>query len=200
MTSSREQHDSTLQSAIQVARENESRWLEMQAKFSSDSDAMEQWASTVKLRRLEVERLETALAEAEKELALRFNTCSHGKCMLRGLRWLAMKMTLDPLLAAETKAMVALAFRNGPIEALHAGKQCPACAGSQGTSHISDEEMKTIMKSAVDKLYRLLWQRENDSKAYLENLALGERYTLRWDEPELKEPRRKGLPTESQNP
>jgi hypothetical protein len=84
-----------------------------------------------------------------------------------------MKMTLDPLLAAETKAMVALAFRNGPIEALHAGKQCPACAGSQGTSHISDEEMKTIMKSAVDTLYRLLWQRENDSKAYLENLALG---------------------------
>jgi hypothetical protein len=109
-------------------------------------------------------------------------------------------MTLDPLLAAETKAMVALAFRNGPIEALHAGKQCAACAGRQGTSHISDEEMKTIMKSAVDTLYRLLWQRENDPKAYLEKLALGERYTLRWDDPELKEPQRRGFPSENHNP
>jgi len=200
MTSSREQHDSTLQSAIQVARENESRWLEMQAKFSSDSDAMEQWASTAKLRRLEVERLETALAEAEKELALRFNTCSHGKCMLRGLRWLVMKMTLAPLLAAETKAMVALAFRNGPIEALHAGKPCVVCSGNPAVSHISDEEMKVIMKSAVDTLYRLLWQRENDPKAYLEKLVLGERYTMRWDDPELKEPQRRGFPPETHNP
>jgi hypothetical protein len=32
-----------------------------------------------------------------------------------------MKMPLDGLPAAETKAMVALAFRNGPIEALQAG-------------------------------------------------------------------------------
>jgi hypothetical protein len=104
-----------------------------------------------------------------------------------------MKMTLDPLLAAETKAMVALAFRNGPIEALHAGKQCPACAGSQGTSHISDEEMKTIMKSAVNTLYRLLWQRDCDPAAYEENMKLGRRYTLQWDDPELKPPSRKRL-------
>jgi hypothetical protein len=31
-----------------------------------------------------------------------------------------MKMTLDHTLALETKALVVLAFRNGPIEALHA--------------------------------------------------------------------------------
>ena len=111
-----------------------------------------------------------------------------------------MKMTLDHTLALEAKAMVALAFRNGPIEALHAGKPCTVCSGNPAVSHITDEEMKTIMKSAVDTLYRLLWQRENDSKHYLENLALGERYTVRWDDPEIKEPRGRGTSTESQNP
>ena len=35
-----------------------------------------------------------------------------------------MKMTLDPDLAEEAKALVALAFRNGPIEDLHAGRPC----------------------------------------------------------------------------
>jgi hypothetical protein len=111
-----------------------------------------------------------------------------------------MKMTLDHTLAMEAKAMVALAFRNGPIEALHAGTPCAVRCGNPAISHITDLEMKTIMKSAVDTLYRLLWQRENDSKHYLENLALGERYTARWDDPEIKELQRKGLPTESQNP
>ena len=70
-----------------------------------------------------------------------------------------MKMTLDPELASEAKALVALAFRNGPIEDIHAGKPCPVCSGNPEISHISDAEMKTIMKSAVDTLYRLLWQR-----------------------------------------
>ena len=111
-----------------------------------------------------------------------------------------MKMTLDPTLALEAKAMVALAFRNGPIEAVHAGSRCAVCCGNPGVSHISDEEMKAIMKSAVNTLYRLLWQRENDSAAYLKNLALGERYTMHWDDPELKEHTESGSPTESQNP
>ena len=111
-----------------------------------------------------------------------------------------MEITLDHTLAIEAKAMVALAFRNGPIEGLHAGKPCAACAGRQEISHISDEEMKAMMKSAVDTLYRLLWQRENDPAAYLENLALGERYTMQWDDPELKKPMRKRSSTESQNP
>jgi len=35
------------------------------------------------------------------------------------------KMPLDPELAAEAKCIVALAFRNGPIEGVHAGKECP---------------------------------------------------------------------------
>jgi hypothetical protein len=38
-----------------------------------------------------------------------------------------MEMTLDHTLALEAKMMVALAFRNGPIEALHEGKACAVC-------------------------------------------------------------------------
>jgi hypothetical protein len=102
-----------------------------------------------------------------------------------------MKMTFDPDLAMEAKALVALAFRNGPIEDLHAGTPCPSCSGLAEVSHISDDEMKAIMKSAVNALYRLLWQRDCDPAAYNENLALGRRYTLHWDDPELKNPTRK---------
>ena len=104
-----------------------------------------------------------------------------------------MKMTLDPELATEAKALVALAFRNGPIEALHAGRPCPQCNGNAELSHISDVEMKHLMKSAVNALYRLLWLREHDPQSYDEHLALGRRYTSHWDDPELKELVRKGL-------
>jgi hypothetical protein len=44
--------------------------------------------------------------------------------------------------------------------------------------------MKKIMKAAVNKVYSLLWQRENDSEAYGKSLVLGARYTQRWDDPE----------------
>jgi hypothetical protein len=36
-----------------------------------------------------------------------------------------MKMTLEPELAQEAKALVVLAFRNGPSEDMHAGSPCP---------------------------------------------------------------------------
>jgi hypothetical protein len=54
-------------------------------------------------------------------------------------------------LAREAKAIVALAFRNGPIEDVHAGQPCAACTGKPGVSRISDDEMKLIMKNAVNK-------------------------------------------------
>ena len=92
---------------------------------------------------------------------------------------------IDLALSLESKAIVALAFRNGFIEELHAGKPCPVCAGNGEYSRISDEEMKKIMKSAVDKVYSLLWQRTNDSPAYLKSVAFGLRYTERWDDPEI---------------
>ena len=66
MTPTAKPQSAALQSALRAARENEKRWREMQAEFSTDSDAMEQWAATAKLRRLEVERLEAVLAAAER--------------------------------------------------------------------------------------------------------------------------------------
>lgn len=103
-----------------------------------------------------------------------------------------MTMKLDPDLAMEAKALVALAFRNSPIEDLHAGTPCAACSGRPEVSHITDDEMKAIMKSAVDTLYRLLWQRDADPVAYNAALAFGRRHTLNWDDPQLRSPRRKG--------
>ena len=38
----------------------------MHDEYATDSESQEQWANTAKLRRLEVERLEAAVAESEK--------------------------------------------------------------------------------------------------------------------------------------
>lgn len=62
----------------------------------------------------------------------------------------------DPQLALEAKAIVALAFRNSPIEGVHAGKTCPTCAAVPEYSRITDDEIKAIMKSAVSRMYTLL--------------------------------------------
>src|SRR5690349_13821800 len=69
-------------------------------------------------------------------------------------------------LAREAKAIVALAFRNGPIEDVHAGKLCPTCAGNSEYSHITQQEMKRIMQNAVNQMYRLLSLKENDPAKY----------------------------------
>jgi hypothetical protein len=62
MNSSRDQKNEALQAALRLARENENRWMEISAEFSTDAERMEQWTSTAKLRRFEVERLEALLA------------------------------------------------------------------------------------------------------------------------------------------
>jgi hypothetical protein len=75
-----------------------------------------------------------------------------------------MRVTIDPMeseshrrqMAREAKAIVALAFRNGPIENAHAERPCPTCSGQAGYSRISDAEMKAIMRSAVNNVYALL--------------------------------------------
>ena len=79
-----------------------------------------------------------------------------------------------------------LAFRNGPIEDVHAGKTCTACAGNPEFSHITDDEIKLVMKSAVNAVYALLWAKEHDPENYLRQIALGQRYTNHWDQPEPK--------------
>jgi hypothetical protein len=87
-------------------------------------------------------------------------------------------------LAREAKAIVALAFRNGPIEDIHAGKTCPACDGQSGFSRITDAEMKLIMKSAVNRVYTLLRLKAADADGYEKEIAFGDRYTARWDDPD----------------
>ena len=66
MTPPRESSADALRFALRAVRENENRWMEMSPEFASDSERLEQWASTAKLRRLEVERIEALLAEMEK--------------------------------------------------------------------------------------------------------------------------------------
>ena len=70
MNSSRDQQIEALQAALKAAHENESRWMEISAEFSTDPDRMDQWSSTAKLRRLEVERIEALLAGAAKPCGL----------------------------------------------------------------------------------------------------------------------------------
>jgi hypothetical protein len=97
-------------------------------------------------------------------------------------------MTLDDQeTAREAKAIVALAFRNGPLENLHAGKLCPTCAGQSDYSHVTDDEMKAIMKSAVNRVYALLRLKSSDPAKYAAQIEFGARYTAAWDDPE--EPR-----------
>ena len=86
-------------------------------------------------------------------------------------------------LVREAKAIVALAFRNGPIEDLHAGKMCPNCEGNAAYSRITDAEMKVIMASAVDRVYRLLKLKASDTVEYERQIAFGARYTEMWDDP-----------------
>jgi hypothetical protein len=90
-----------------------------------------------------------------------------------------------PELAREAKAIVALAFRNGPIEDVHSGKTCPTCHGKAEYSHITQGEMRQILKFAVDQLYTFLVMKKNEPKAYEALIACGEQYTVAWDEPVL---------------
>ncbi|MGH9631736.1 MAG: hypothetical protein ACRD7E_25800 [Bryobacteraceae bacterium] len=93
-------------------------------------------------------------------------------------------------LAREAKAIVALAFRNGPIEDIHAGRPCPTCTGQASYSRITDAEMKLIMKNAVDHVYALLSLKVERPEEYECRIRLGERYTAKWDEPRMPRDRR----------
>ena len=94
-------------------------------------------------------------------------------------------MTSNPdQLASEAKAFVALAFRNGPIEGVHAGLTCPTCADKTRYSRVSDSEMKTIMKSAVNRMYTLLLLKTTDPAQFDALMRYGSLFTGRWDDPE----------------
>lgn len=69
----------------------------------------------------------------------------------------------------EANALVACAFRNGPIETLHAGKYSELLA-DEGLSRITDDEMKEIMINASETVARLLLLREKNPREYRRKL------------------------------
>ena len=96
-------------------------------------------------------------------------------------------MKIAARIALEAKALVLLAFRNGPIENIHAGsKNCPTYKGNPAYSRISDPEMRQIMKTAVDRIATLLMLREGSEYAQYEKLVVSALdYVTRWDEPQI---------------
>ena len=93
-------------------------------------------------------------------------------------------------LAREAKAIVALVFRNGPVEDIHAGRPCPTCTGQAGYSRITDAEMKSIIKNAVDHVYALLVLKNEAPTEYEAQIQFGGRYSAAWDEPDIPEGRK----------
>jgi len=93
--------------------------------------------------------------------------------------------TVDARLAREAKAIVALAFRNGPIEDIHAGKPCPTCRSRQGYSRLTDADVKLIMQNAADHVYKLLWLRESKPQEYEAEITFAESYTTSWADPRI---------------
>ncbi len=94
-----------------------------------------------------------------------------------------MTSSTDPL-ADEAKAIVVLAFRNGPIEDVHAGFPCPACSGESRYSRISDSEMKRIMKAAVNRVYTLLRFKTENPDDFQRLMRFGLLCSESWDDPE----------------
>lgn len=65
----------------------------------------------------------------------------------------------------EANAIVACAFRNGPIENLHAGKYSELLENKE-LSRITDKEMKDLMLAACEKMEELLRLKETDPAKY----------------------------------
>ncbi len=83
-------------------------------------------------------------------------------------------LTADELTAAfpggftlrdEANALTAYAFRNGPIEDLHAGQSSPLLS-DDSLSRITDAEMKALMINASETLARALALRETNPEEY----------------------------------
>ena len=80
----------------------------------------------------------------------------------------------------EANALTAYAFRNGPIENLHAGKSSPLTDDPE-LSRITDEEMKELMISASERLAAILELRDSDPSKYRRFVQdYGFRYCRRW--------------------
>ena len=81
----------------------------------------------------------------------------------------------------EANAIVAFAFRNGPIEDLHAGKYSELLE-DKNLSRITDTEMKTLMLNACQKVEELLRLKEANPDEYCTFLAsYNWRYCRQWE-------------------
>jgi len=80
----------------------------------------------------------------------------------------------------QANVLTLLAFRNGPIEDLHAGKYSPMLEAPE-LSRITDEEMKTIMINASAKLAELLALRDDDPDEFAQVLAATWRQVRAWE-------------------
>ena len=81
----------------------------------------------------------------------------------------------------EANALAAFAFRNGPIENLHAGKSSPLTADSS-LSRITDDEMKELMVNASEMLAVVLALRDSDPDKYrrfIQDFAL--KFCRKWN-------------------
>ena len=65
----------------------------------------------------------------------------------------------------EANAIVAWAFRNGPLEDLHAGKHSQLLE-DESLSRISDSEIKALMIHACERVELLLKLKETDPQQY----------------------------------
>jgi len=83
------------------------------------------------------------------------------------------------------KAIVVLAFRNGPLEDLHAGKRPCADSGDASVSHITQAEMRDLMRYAVQKVYRILDTLERDpgDATIAMLLSTAREFASAWDDP-----------------
>ena len=81
----------------------------------------------------------------------------------------------------EANALVAWAFRNGPLEDLHAGRHSELLS-DPSLSRVTDDEMKTLMLSACRRLAELLELKVTDSEAYKRQIkSYNFRFCRSWD-------------------
>ena len=88
-------------------------------------------------------------------------------------------------LERQAKAIVLIAFRNGPLEDLHAGMSCSHCSEKQDFSKISDPEMRMLMKTAVNRVFTVLKLRDEQPDTFEGLLRMGDLFTKDWDPAEF---------------
>ncbi len=81
----------------------------------------------------------------------------------------------------EANAIVAYAFRNGPVEDLHAGEHSELTE-NPNLSRITQDEMRQLMRFACEKVELLLRMREKNPQGYASFVKLNNYiYCADWD-------------------